>query len=79
MGKIAEQLRRAVQESGQSLYAIANATDMSQGILSRFMRSERTMTLDTAEKLTDYLGLELQPKKQRGKKPRTGRKKASKK
>ena len=59
MGKMANQIRRAIRKSGLSLNQLAEETGVDDGVLSRFMRDERSITLETAEKLADYLGLEL--------------------
>jgi hypothetical protein len=57
-----EQLRKAVADSGQSLYAVAKGSGVDYSVLLRFMAAERGMTLDTAAKLAGYLGLELSRK-----------------
>ena len=65
MGQLSDALREGVRTSGESLNQIANAIDISDGILSRFMRAERSMNIGTAEKLAEYLELELRPVKRR--------------
>jgi transcriptional regulator with XRE-family HTH domain len=54
-----EQLRRAIARSGESQYAIAKATGISQPMLNRFVNGERSISLETAAKLCTYLKLEL--------------------
>ena len=61
-------LRTAIRDCGQSQFEIANTIGISHGILSRFMREERSMNLETAEKLCAYLGLELREVVRRGRK-----------
>jgi plasmid maintenance system antidote protein VapI len=56
---IADQLRKAIANSGASEYAIAKASEVDMGVLSRFVRGERTITLATAAKLCSHLGLRL--------------------
>jgi transcriptional regulator with XRE-family HTH domain len=56
---LAEPIRSAIRRDGRSLNQIAQATDVSEGVLSRFMRGERDITLGTAEKLCKLLGLKL--------------------
>ena len=63
---IAEVLRNAIEESGQSVYGIAKAADIPQPVLHRFYAGERDLTLATANKLAVYFGLELKPKGKRG-------------
>jgi len=65
MGKtpdIQEQLRQAILDADVSRYRLSKMTGINQGILSRFVHRERTVTLDTAAKLAAGLGLELTPK-----------------
>jgi hypothetical protein len=67
MGKAAKRtfadvIRRAEEDSGRTPYAIALESGVSQPVLSRFLRGERGLNLDTAEKLCRALGLELRPK-----------------
>jgi plasmid maintenance system antidote protein VapI len=63
---MADVLRKAIEGSGQSVYAIAKAADIPQPVLHRFYAGERDLTLATANKLAVYFGLELKPKVQRG-------------
>ena len=62
---IEDQLRRAVEESDMSLVQLAERSGVNKGILSRFLRRERSMTLGTAARLAEVLGLELRCKKSR--------------
>lgn len=50
-------LKQAVRESGLSLNELARQCGVSPPQLSRFMRDERSLTLDSAAKLFDYFGL----------------------
>jgi len=56
---ISGQLRWFLEHSGQTFYGIAQETGIDAGLLSRFARSERTVTLATADKLARHLGLRL--------------------
>jgi hypothetical protein len=58
----ADMIRRAVESSGRTPYAISLESGVPQAVLSRFLRGERGLNLDTAEKLCRALGLELRPK-----------------
>ena len=53
------QLRAAFAESGLSRFELARRAGVSYAIVHRFMGGDRTITLDTATKLADVLGLEL--------------------
>ena len=60
---MAEVLRKAVREPGLSVNAVAKAAGIAQPVLHRFVTGERDLTLDTAQKLADYFGLELRTRK----------------
>jgi transcriptional regulator with XRE-family HTH domain len=68
-------LKRAIQRDGRTLAEIGRASDTDKSILSRFMRSERDMTLGTADRVCDALGVECLLTRQRSK-GQTGRAKA---
>jgi transcriptional regulator with XRE-family HTH domain len=69
---LADQLRQAIRRSGKTRYRIARESGVAEAVLSRFVRGERDMKLDTANKLSEALGLrvELKPKGKRGAKSR---------
>jgi hypothetical protein len=54
-----EQLQAAMQNSGQSRYAISKATGLSPAALSRFASGERGLTFDSAEVLAGHLGYRI--------------------
>jgi len=56
---IIDQLRKAIAESGESQLSIANAVDIDQGNLNRFVRGERSISIETAAKLCQHLKLDL--------------------
>ena len=56
---VTEQLRQAIELSGQSRYAIWKATGIDQAQLSRFIVGERGLSLDALDRLCAHLGLEL--------------------
>jgi plasmid maintenance system antidote protein VapI len=56
---ISETLRRAILDCGISPYELAKRTGVDQGVLSRFINSERDLRLQTADRLAPELGLEL--------------------
>jgi plasmid maintenance system antidote protein VapI len=58
-------LRRTILESGMTRYAIAAKTGVDQAALSRFVAGKRSMSLETADKLMDVLGLEVRPRKRK--------------
>ena len=62
MKKISESLRDAIENSGQSLYKIAKGTGVPNPTLYRWIDGSRAnISIETADRLAEYLGLELQP------------------
>jgi len=59
MAKLLDKIRRAVEASDKTRYRIAKESGVSAGQLSRLVSGERGMTVDTIEKLADYLGFTI--------------------
>jgi transcriptional regulator with XRE-family HTH domain len=59
MGQLLDAIRRAVESSDKTRYRIAKESGVSAGQLSRLVNGERGMTVDTIERLADYLGLQI--------------------
>ena len=67
---ISDQLRDAIEASGETRYRISKETGIAQSALSRFMSGERGLTSSAVDKLAEYLNLELtkrNPTKSKGK------------
>ena len=62
---LSEQLRQAVRDSGLTPYRIATDAGVDRAVMTRFVNRDRGLTLDTASRITDYLGLELRPARKR--------------
>jgi len=60
---VSEQLRKACETSGLTRYRIAKDSGVSYDALARFLNEERDLRLATADKLADYFGLVLKPKR----------------
>jgi transcriptional regulator with XRE-family HTH domain len=58
-----DQLQHAIKRSGDTQYAIAQATGISQSVLNRFLNGERGISLDTAAKLCQYPEHDLAPRR----------------
>jgi plasmid maintenance system antidote protein VapI len=71
MPSMSETLRKAILDTGLPLLQVAKATGVERASLSRFVRGERTLRLDMADRLATYFGLELRPT--RGKRQGRGR------
>ncbi|WP_439626761.1 helix-turn-helix domain-containing protein [Gemmata sp.] len=54
-------LRQAILDSGLPLQRIEEETGVQRASISRFVRGERSLRLDFADKLAAYLGLTLTP------------------
>ena len=57
--KLSDQIRRAVDDCGQTRYRISKETGIDQSTLSRFMSGERGLPMRTLDKLADYLDLNI--------------------
>ena len=58
---LAREIRKAIRESGLTPYRVATDADVDRSIMTRFVNGERGLTLDTASRICDVLGLELRP------------------
>ena len=67
MTRILDAICEAIEASDKTRYRIAKDTGISQAHLSRLMSGERGLSIDTLERLADYLGLEIviRPKRRR--------------
>ncbi len=59
---ILEKIRKELKKCGVSRYEVAKKTGIDQTILFRIYHNTRGCTIETADKLCKYLGLELQSK-----------------
>jgi plasmid maintenance system antidote protein VapI len=62
---LTEQLRQAIADSGLTGYRIAADAGVDRGLMTRFINGDRGITLAVASRIAAYLGLSLQPIKQR--------------
>ncbi len=53
---LAEQIRTAIRQSGHSVNALSKHAKVDRAIIGRFLRDQRTVTLDTAELILAALG-----------------------
>ena len=60
MGSVSETLREALEQSGESRYAVSKATGIPQSVLSRFVHGQ-PLRGENTDKLAAYLGMELRP------------------
>ena len=60
-----ETLCETIAESELSFKAIERETGVLRQSLMKFARGERSLRLDNADKLADYFGLELKPRRRK--------------
>lgn len=48
---MSDQLRRAIRDSGLSVYAISKGSGVSQPVVARFSTGQRDIRMETADKL----------------------------
>ncbi len=62
---MSDQVRDAIDGCGLTRYAVARATGVTEGALSRFMSGERDMTLRTLGRIAPVIGVSLRTKRPR--------------
>ena len=58
---LGSQLREAFEASGLSRFELARRAGLAYAVVHRFCGGERDVTLGTASKIANVLGMELQP------------------
>ena len=76
---LAGQLRKAIRDSGLSLYAVAKATNTPYAAIHGFANGHRDIKLETAEKLAELFGMKLTAPKRPKTEAAIGRKAREKK
>ena len=56
------ELRKAIVESGYTQNQLSELSGVNRAQINRFVKDERTLTLESAEKIAEVLKLELKPK-----------------
>lgn len=57
--RLSDQIRRAVDSSGLSRYAVCKETGIDQGAFSHFMAGHRGLSLDSLDRLGEVLNLQV--------------------
>lgn len=57
---MSEVLREAIVDSGMPLLTLSKEAGVARGSLIRFVRGERSLRLNCADKLANFFGLHLQ-------------------
>lgn len=63
MTSMSDQVRRAIEDCGQTRYRLAKQSGVTEGALSRFLAGERDMTLRTLERIAPLIGVKLKVEK----------------
>ena len=63
--KLTEQIRKAIDESEQSRYRIAQDTGIDESALAKFYHGTRGLSQNNLERLFEYLGLQVLTEKKR--------------
>jgi transcriptional regulator with XRE-family HTH domain len=71
MVDLGEQLREAIRRSGLNRKQVADRAGVAYCAIHGFMSGERGLTLDSASKVAELLGLELRPTKRRARQGKT--------
>jgi plasmid maintenance system antidote protein VapI len=58
---VSESLRKAIIDSGETLYRVAKDSGVSYPTVHRFVRHQRPISLEAVDRLCTYLGLRLSP------------------
>jgi len=64
--KFSDQIRQAIGDSGETRYRIAQETGLNEAALGKFFHGERGLSLDSLDKLAEYLGLKVITKRRKG-------------
>ena len=54
-----DQLRRAIEKANETPYAIAQGSGVNRSQLSRILRGERSLSIESAERVATYLGFDI--------------------
>ena len=70
MGKVLDEIRKTIRQSETSRYAISKAIGISEAQLSRLMAGKSGLSIDSLERICEFLDLEIviQPKRRRRRK-----------
>lgn len=58
---LAEQLRTAFEASGMTRFVLSKRSGVPYSGIHRFIAGDRDITLDTASRIAEVLGMELRP------------------
>ncbi len=65
---LSDQIRQAIADCGETRYRIAKEACINEAALGKFFHGERGLSLESLDKLGDYLELEVVSKRKKGRK-----------
>ncbi len=68
MNTIGDILKRAIQDSGLSDRSLGIQAEVNRQSIARFVSGQTSLTLEQAERLAQFFGLELRPVTKKGRK-----------
>lgn len=74
MSQLLDAIKQAIDAGDKSRYRIAVDTGIEESALSRLMSGERGLSIEAAEKLADYLGIDIiiRPRASKRRRPSKG-------
>jgi hypothetical protein len=57
--KLSDQVRQAIEECGETRYAICKATGLDNATLCRFISGERGLSMNALDTVAEYLELDI--------------------
>ncbi|MBU6414246.1 MAG: helix-turn-helix domain-containing protein [Planctomycetes bacterium] len=72
MSGIGSSMRQQLRSSVKSRYRISRESGIAQSQISRFLKGESTITIDTADRLADAMGFRIRLVKQSERRKGTG-------
>ena len=64
--KLSDQIRQALADSEHTRYRISQETGLNEAALGKFFHGERGLSLDSLDRLAEFLGLEVVIKRRKG-------------
>ncbi len=59
MAKLLDSIRKAIETSGQTRYQIAQGSGVNQSQLSRLVNGQNGLSIESVERIAEYLKLEV--------------------